>query len=49
MSIDPKMREAAKQLLMRQHMTLGTPMQCQDPAVYAKVAKLLTEPEPHKR
>lgn len=39
------MREAARELLQRQHDDTGAPLQCTDPAVYAAVAKLLREPE----
>lgn len=41
MSGERPMREAALELLRRQHEETGAPMTCQDPAVYAAVAKLL--------
>lgn len=41
MSEQRPMREAALDLLRRQHEETGAPMTCQDPTVYAAVAKLL--------
>jgi hypothetical protein len=46
MNRDPKMTEAAEEMIRRMHEETGAPMVCQDPAVYAKVAKLLREDVP---
>jgi hypothetical protein len=46
---DRPMREVAMELLRRQHEETGAPMTCQNPAIYAAVAKLLREPSPPER
>jgi hypothetical protein len=40
------MREAARELLARQHAATGEPVVCEDPTTYATVAKLLRQPTP---
>ena len=39
------MREAARELLARQHAETGEPMVCEDPITYAAVARLLRSPD----
>jgi hypothetical protein len=47
---DPQMREAALEMIRRMHEETGAPMVCQDPAVYAAVARLLRdEGDPNPR
>ena len=43
MKRDPKMREAALEVIRRMHEETGAPTVCQDPAVYAAVARLLRD------